>query len=56
MKEYEVDRKVVNPEKLKVGDGAVDGGRAYFRRVGELDTPAKYMKIVDGKFVEMIDE
>lgn len=39
-----------------VGDCAVDGGRAYFRRVGDLSAPAKYMKIVDGKFVEMTDE
>jgi len=37
----------------QVGNCAVDGGRAYFRRVGKLDTPAKYMKIVDGEFVEM---
>jgi len=40
----------------QVGNCAVDGGRAYFRRVGDLSTPAKYMKIVDGKFVEMTDE
>ena len=36
----------------QVGNCAVDGGRAYFRRVGgDLSAPAKYMKIVDGKFV-----
>lgn len=36
----------------QVGNCAVDGGRAYFRRVGDLSAPAKYMKIVDGKFVQ----
>ena len=35
-----------------VGDCAVDGGRSYFKRAGDLSVPAKYMKIVDGKFVE----
>jgi hypothetical protein len=36
----------------QVGNCAVDGGRAYFRRIGgDLSAPAKYMKIVDGKFV-----
>ena len=40
----------------QVGNCVVDGGRAYFRRVGDLSAPAKYMKIVDGKFVEMTDE
>jgi len=40
----------------QVGNCAVDGGRAYFRRVGDLSAPAKYMKIVNGKFVEMKDE
>jgi hypothetical protein len=39
-----------------VGDCAVDGGRAYFKRAGDLSVPAKFMKIVDGKFVEMADE
>jgi hypothetical protein len=40
----------------QVGNCAVDGGRAYFRRVGgDLSAPAKYMKIVDGKFVEMTE-
>ena len=39
-----------------VGACAIDGGRAYIRRVGDLSAPAKYMKIVDGKFVEMTDE
>jgi len=32
---------------------AVDGGRAYMRRVGNLSAPVKYMKIVDGKFVDV---
>lgn len=40
----------------QVGKCAVDGGRAYFRRVGDLSAPAKYMKIVDGKFVEMTND
>jgi len=35
-----------------VGDCAVDGGRSYFKRVGDLSVPVKYMKIVDGEFVE----
>ena len=35
-----------------VGDCAVDGGRSYFRRVGDLSVPTKYMKIVDGEFVD----
>ena len=39
-----------------VGDCAIDGGRAYFKRAGNLSAPAKYMKIVDGKFVEIEDE
>ena len=36
-----------------VGDCAVDGGRSYFRRVGDLSVSTKYMKIVDGEFVEV---
>lgn len=35
-----------------VGDCAVDGGRSYFRRVGDLSVPTKYMKLVDGEFVD----
>ena len=35
-----------------VGECAADGGRSYFKRVGDLSVPAKYMKIVDGKFLE----
>ena len=36
----------------QVGDCAVDGGRSYFKRVGDLSVPCKFMKIVDGKFAE----
>ena len=36
----------------QVGDCAVDGGRSYFKRVGDLTAPVKYMKIVDGEFIE----
>jgi len=36
----------------QVGRCAVDGGRSYFRRAGDLSVPVKYMKIVDGKFLE----
>ena len=35
-----------------VGDCAVDGGRSYFKRVGDLSVPTKFMKIVDGEFVD----
>jgi len=35
-----------------VGDCAVDGGRSYFKRAGDLSVPNKFMKIVDGKFLE----
>jgi hypothetical protein len=31
---------------------AIDGGRAYIRRVGDLSAPVKMMAVVDGKFVE----
>ena len=36
-----------------VGDVAVDGGRAYFRRVGDMTIPSKWFKIKDGEFVEL---
>lgn len=36
-----------------VGDVSVDGGRAYFRRVGDLTIPSKWFKIKNGEFVEM---
>lgn len=35
-----------------VGAVAVDGGRAYFRRVGDMSVPAKFFKVKNGKFVE----
>ncbi len=35
-----------------VGECAIDGGRAYIRRAGDLSVPVKVMAIVDGKFVE----
>ena len=35
-----------------VGDCAVDGGRSYFKCVGDLSVPTKFMKIVDGEFVD----
>ena len=31
---------------------AIDGGRAYFRCVGNLSAPMKMMAVVDGKFME----
>ena len=31
---------------------AIDGGRAYFKRVGDLSVPVKVMAVVDGKFEE----
>ena len=38
-----------------VGDVSLDGGRAYFRCVGDVSTPTKWFKIKDGKFVEQSD-
>ena len=35
-----------------VGEVSLDGGRAYFRRVGDMTVPSKWFKIKDGKFVE----
>lgn len=35
-----------------VGSVAVDGGRAYFRRAGDLSIPAKFLKVKDGEFVD----
>lgn len=35
-----------------VGDCAIDGGRSYVKRVGDLSVPIKYMKLVDGEFVD----
>ena len=34
-----------------VGDVAVDGGRAYFKRIGDLSVPAVWLKVKDGEFV-----
>ena len=38
-----------------VGECAVDGGRSYFKRVGDLSVSTKFMKIVDGEFLEKVD-
>ena len=35
-----------------IGDVSLDGGRAYFRCVGNVRTPTKWLEIKDGKFVE----
>lgn len=32
---------------------SIDGGRAYFKRVGDLSVPVKCMTIKDGEFVEI---
>jgi hypothetical protein len=37
-----------------VGDVSLDGGRAYFRCVGNVNSPTKWLEIKDGKFVEKI--
>lgn len=39
-----------------VGDVSLDGGRAYFRCVGDVNSPTKWLEIKDGKFVEKADE
>ena len=31
---------------------AIDGGRAYFKRVGDLSVPVKYFVVKDGEFEE----
>ena len=31
---------------------AIDGGRAYFKRAGDLSVPVKYFVVKDGKFEE----
>jgi len=36
-----------------VGACAIDGGRAYFKRVGDLSAPVKMMAVVNGKFYEV---
>jgi len=35
-----------------VGSVSLDGGRAYFRRVGDMSIPARWFKVKDGEFVE----
>lgn len=35
-----------------VGDVSLDGGRAYFRCVGNVNKPTKWLKVKDGEFVE----
>lgn len=34
-----------------VGDVALDGGRAYFKRVGDLSIPAQWFVVKDGEFI-----
>jgi len=36
----------------QVGDCAIDGGRAYDHRVGNIQSPTKTFKVVTGSFVE----
>ena len=35
-----------------IGDVSLDGGRAYFRCVGNVRTPTKFFTVKDGEFVE----
>jgi hypothetical protein len=35
-----------------VGDVAIDGGRSYLRRSGNLNRPVKQLKVKDGVFVD----
>lgn len=35
-----------------IGDVSLDGGRAYFRCVGNVNSPSKFFKVKDGEFVE----
>jgi hypothetical protein len=39
-----------------IGDVSLDGGRAYFRCVGNVRTPTKWFEIKDGEFVEKTNE
>ena len=39
-----------------VGDVSLDGGRAYFRCVGNVNSPTKWFEIKDGEFVEKTNE
>lgn len=38
-----------------VGDVSLDGGRAYFRCVGDVSTPTKWFEVRDGELVEKTD-
>jgi len=35
-----------------IGDVSLDGGRAYFRCVGNVRKPTKFLKVKDGEFVD----
>ena len=39
-----------------IGDVSLDGGRAYFRCVGNVNSPTKWFEIKDGEFVEKTNE
>ena len=39
-----------------VGKCAIDGGRSYVKRVGDLSVPCKMMKVMQGQFVEVSNE
>lgn len=39
-----------------VGNVSLDGGRAYFRVVGDVNKPTKFFQVKDGEFVEKINE
>ena len=39
-----------------IGDVSLDGGRAYFRCVGNVSTPTKWLEVRNGEFVEKTDE
>ena len=38
-----------------IGDVSLDGGRAYFRCVGNVSSPTKWFEIKDGEFMEKVD-
>ena len=39
-----------------IGDVSLDGGRAYFRCVGDVSSPTKWFEIKDGEFMEKTNE
>lgn len=39
-----------------VGNVSLDGGRAYFRCVGDVRSPTKWFQVRDGEFVEKTNE